>query len=92
MNTNIARLRAPQIAWHMRHGTFREVLVSQTIRPTSAEGDRVVDPEDELPDSFQLEALSEKRFGARWVRLSRLTRIAASDLDTAVNNRTVESR
>jgi hypothetical protein len=78
LNTSIARLRAPQIAWHMRHGTFREVLVSQVIRPTSARGDPVVDPDEVLPENFHLETVTEKRFGARWIRISRLKEIADS--------------
>ena len=75
LNTNIAPLRAEQIAWHMREGTFREVLVSQIIRPSSAQGEMVVDPEDQLPDSFKLETIAMKRFGARWSRISRVTSI-----------------
>lgn len=73
--TDVARHRGPEIAWHMKEGTFREVLVSQVIRPTSAEGDFAVDPDDELPDTFKLETLAMKRFGARWVRISRLLSI-----------------
>jgi hypothetical protein len=72
LNFEIARRRVPQIAWHMKQGTFREVLVSQMIRPSSADGDPVVDPDDELPASFELQTLAVKRFGARWVRISRL--------------------
>ena len=79
LNSSIARLRGPQIGWHMRQGTFREVLVSQVIRPTSAKGEPIVDPEDELPDDFRLETLAEKRFGARWIRISRLIEVASGD-------------
>jgi hypothetical protein len=79
VNTNIARLRGPQIAWHIRHGTFREVIVSQVIRPTSAKGEPVIDPDEELPENFHLETLAEKRFGARWIRISRLTEIESTD-------------
>ena len=83
LNTGIARLRAPQIAWHMRQGTFREVLVSQIIRPTSAEGDPVVDPEYELPESFHLETLAEKHFGTWWIRISRVNAIDVADANVA---------
>jgi hypothetical protein len=68
----MARQRAPEIAWHLQRGSFREVLVSQVVRPTTAAGDAGVDPADTLPDGFRLEAIERKRFGARWVRLSRL--------------------
>ncbi|MBI5693999.1 MAG: glycosyltransferase family 39 protein [Verrucomicrobia bacterium] len=75
INTPVARARGPQIAWHMRQGTFREVLVAQVVRPTSAQGDAGVDPEDELPPEFRLEPLDRKRFGMRWIRLSRLVAV-----------------
>jgi hypothetical protein len=76
--TDIARHRGAEIAWHIKEGTFREILVSQVIRPTSAAGDFAVDPQDELPESFKLEELAMKRFGARWVRISRLISIDSS--------------
>lgn len=75
INTPVARGRAAQIAWHMQQGTFREVLVAQVIRPTSANGDAGVEPGDELPPEFRLEPLERKRFGLRWIRLSRLVRV-----------------
>ncbi len=78
LNTSIARVRGPQIAWHLRQGTFKEVLVSQVVRPTSANGDPIVDPDEELPESFQLETITQKRFGARWIRISRLLGVAPS--------------
>ena len=46
--------------------------MAQALRPISSEGDRGVDPEDDLPANFHLETLAEKRFGGRWARLSRL--------------------
>lgn len=75
LNTNIAVHRAAEIAWHMKEGTFHEVLVAQVIRPTTEEGVPVVDPEERLPSSFQLETLEVKRFGARWIRISRVKNI-----------------
>lgn len=75
INTPVARGRAEQIAWHLRHGTFREVLVAQVVRPTSANGDAGIEPEDELPPEFRLEPIERKRFGMRWIRLSRLVGI-----------------
>ena len=52
-----------------------EVLVSQVLRPTSAKGEAIVDPDDELPENFRLETIAEKRFGARWIRISRVMEI-----------------
>ncbi len=75
VNTVLARVRSAQITWHMQQGTFREVLVSQVLRPTSAEGEAIVDPDEELPENFRLEMIAEKRFGARWLRISRVTEI-----------------
>ena len=34
-----------------------------------------VDPDDVLPENFRLEPITEKRFGGRWARLSRLIAI-----------------
>jgi hypothetical protein len=67
--------RASQIAWHMREGTFHEVLIAQVIRPTSIEGDLGVDPADATPENFKLEPLTQKRFGGRWIRISRVVKI-----------------
>jgi|LauGreDrversion4_2_1035121.scaffolds.fasta_scaffold09731_3 hypothetical protein len=75
VNLSVARLRGPELAWHLERGTFREVLVTQVIRPTSAEGFAAVDPADALPEGFRLETIDRKRFGARWVRLSRLVAV-----------------
>jgi Dolichyl-phosphate-mannose-protein mannosyltransferase len=73
--TSVGATRGAQIAYHMHEGTFKEVIVAQAMRPTSIEGDRGVDPEDELPASFHLETIVEKRFGGRWARLSRVIAI-----------------
>jgi hypothetical protein len=81
LNFEIARRRLPQIAWHLNQGTFREVIVSQMIRPTSANGDPVVDPDDELSGNFKLQTLAVKRFGSRWVRISRLERLDTPGTD-----------
>jgi hypothetical protein len=67
--------KGEQIRYHMGQGTFKEVLVTQAIRPTSANGDYGVDPEDAMPDSYHLETLAEKRFGMGLVRISRIVSI-----------------
>lgn len=73
----VGRQRGEQIAFHLKEGTFDEVIVAQALRPTSAEGDFGVAPEDVMPASYRLETIAEKRFGARWARLSRLVAIEA---------------
>jgi hypothetical protein len=72
---NIAMNKGADIRYHMGQGTFKEVIVSQAIRPTSAEGEMGVDPEDVMPSSFHLERIAEKRFGGRLDRLSRVVSI-----------------
>jgi hypothetical protein len=71
----VGRQRAAQIEYHLREGTFSEVIIAQALRPTSAQGDMGVDPDDLMPDSYHLETITEKRFGGRWARLSRLVAI-----------------
>ncbi|HVU25123.1 MAG TPA: glycosyltransferase family 39 protein [Opitutus sp.] len=70
--TGVARDRGEQIRWHMRHHTFDEVIVTQALRPTTADGNFGVDPDDVLPKNFRLETIAVKRFGGRMARLSRL--------------------
>ena len=71
----VGRQRSAQISYHLREGTFKEVIVAQALRPTSAKGDMGVDPDDLMPDSYHLEPIAEKRFGGRYARLSRLVSI-----------------
>jgi hypothetical protein len=73
--TAVARDRGEQIRWHMRQRTFDEVIVTQALRPTSAEGKFGVDPDDVLPGNFRLEPIAVKRFGNRMDRLSRLVAV-----------------
>lgn len=75
LNTGIARTRTAELAWHQELGTFREILVTRVLRPTTAEGDLILDPDDALPESFQLEPITRKRFGGRWIELCRLVAI-----------------
>ena len=72
---SVGRSRAEQIAFHLHEGTFREVIIAQALRPTSANGDMGIDPDDLMPDNFRLEPIAVKRFGGRWARLSRLVAI-----------------
>jgi hypothetical protein len=67
--------RGEQIRYHMGQGTFKEVLVVQTMRPTSPGGDYGVDPDDMMPAGYHMETVAEKRFGANLARLSRILSI-----------------
>ncbi|MBS0664163.1 MAG: glycosyltransferase family 39 protein [Verrucomicrobia bacterium] len=70
-----AKKRGDQIRYHLAQGTFREVLVTQALRPTTPEGRFGLDPDDELPPTFHLETLAIKRFGGRMERLSRIVSV-----------------
>ncbi len=67
--------KAADIRYHMGQDTFKEVLVTQAIRPTDADGDMGVDPNDLMPPSYHLETIAEKRFGGRLDRISRIVSI-----------------
>ncbi len=67
--------KGEQIRYHMGQGTFKDVLVSQALRPTSKDGDFGVDPDDLMPPSYHLQTIAEKRFGTRIARLSRIVSI-----------------
>jgi hypothetical protein len=67
--------KGEQIRYHMGQGTFKDVLVSQALRPTSKDGEFGVDPDDLMPPSYHLQTIAEKRFGMRIARLSRIVSI-----------------
>jgi hypothetical protein len=71
----VAATKGGDISYHMGQGTFSEVIVTQAIRPSTAEGGFGVDPEDLLPPSFHLEQIAEKQFGGRLDRMSRIVSI-----------------
>jgi hypothetical protein len=70
-----ARFMSDRVKFHLDHGTFQEVLVTQLLRPTGAEGHFVVDPKDLLPDDYVLEPVVERHIGARIARISRVVAI-----------------
>jgi hypothetical protein len=72
-----ARALQDRLRHHLARGTFGEILVMQTLRPTSVRGDHQIVPEEELPPGFKLEFVAEKRFGTKLARISRLTAIEA---------------
>lgn len=67
-----ARLVADRVQFNLRESMFREILVMQSFRPTTPEGDYAMVPEDKLPKGFELEYLAERRFGTKLTRISRL--------------------
>jgi hypothetical protein len=91
VNINVAALRAPQISWHLREGTFHDVFVAQVLRPTSIKGEMIVDPGDVLPPEFQLRTIAEKRFGGRWIRISALVEITPTSANRTVSPTNVSS-
>jgi hypothetical protein len=74
LNSAVAS-KGDDIRYHLSQDTFREVLVTQAIRPSTADGDMGVDPDDLLPPSFHLETIAQKRFGAGLDRISRIVSI-----------------
>ena len=77
--TAVASTRGPQLRYHMRAGTFSEVLVAQDLKPSTPDGDMGIDPKDVLPDSFKLKTLKIQRFGSRWTRISQLVDVDIPD-------------
>lgn len=73
------REKGAQLAFHLREGTFVEILVMQRMRATTPQGDFAVDAGEMLPPGFQLQPLVEKRFG---VTVDRISRLVSVDLGT----------
>ncbi len=84
-STTVRRLemRREGVEFHLRQGTFDEIIVTQTLRPLGAEGGFAVMPDDRLPPEFVLEPLAEWRIGARLQRVSRLREIKVDASDAA---------
>lgn len=70
-----ARLVADRIEYQMRMPSFQEILVFQTLRPTTIDGDHQLPPEERLPSYFKLEPIAMKRFGTKLSRISRLVAV-----------------
>ncbi len=68
-------LRKEALAFHLRHHSYQEILVTQTLVPTSAEGDLRVAQADVLPPEFVLEPVAERRIGSGLHRISILREI-----------------
>ena len=70
-----ARAVADRLAEHLQLPDFTEILVTQSMRPTSADGQYQLVPEEALPSWFHLELLAERRFGTKLARISRVVSI-----------------
>jgi hypothetical protein len=69
------RLVADRLQYQLEQHAFREILVFQSMRPTTINGDHELVPEDRLPPGFELELMAEKRFGTKIVHVSRLVSV-----------------
>lgn len=69
------RLVGDRLQYQLERKTFREILVMQSLRPTTVQGDHQLVPEDRLPPGFDLELVTEKRFGTKITRISRLVAV-----------------
>ncbi|MEO6992078.1 MAG: glycosyltransferase family 39 protein [Lacunisphaera sp.] len=65
-----------RLHYQIERHTFCEILVFQSLRPGSPEGDHELVPEDRVPAGFKLEVMTEKRFGTKIDRVSRLVAVA----------------
>ena len=70
-----SRAVADRLAEQLTMPDFSEILVTQTARPTTREGDYQILPEEALPGWFRLELLAERRFGTKLTRISRLVAV-----------------
>jgi hypothetical protein len=70
-----ARILQDRLQLHLARHTFGEILVMQSLRPTTSRGDHQLVPEEELPPGFRLELITEKRFGTKIARISRLVAV-----------------
>jgi hypothetical protein len=70
-----ARILQDRLRLHLDRKTFDEILVMQSLRPTTANGGHQIVPEEELPPGFALEFITEKRFGTKIARISRLVAV-----------------
>lgn len=68
-------LVADRLDYQLKAGAFREILVMQSLRPVSREGQHQLWPDDAVPAGFELEPLVEHRFGTKIIRISRLVAV-----------------
>ena len=70
-----SHLVADRMEENFREGTFQKILVMQSFRPTTAEGNYQMEPSDRLPKGFKIETLAERRFGTKLARISRVVAV-----------------
>ncbi|HVT72646.1 MAG TPA: glycosyltransferase family 39 protein [Lacunisphaera sp.] len=70
-----AGLVADRVQEQLEENTFTEILVMQSFRPSTPDGDHQLVPEDKLPKGFAIEPLAERRFGTKLTRISRLVSV-----------------
>jgi hypothetical protein len=73
-----ARILQDRLRHQLERNTFDEILVMQSLLPTTLSGDHRLVPEEELPPGFELEFIAEKRFGTKIARISRLVAVVES--------------
>jgi hypothetical protein len=79
-----ARLVADRVQSGLQESLFQEILVMQSFRPTTADGDYAMVPEDKLPPGFTLKSLAERRFGTKVTRISQLVGVDLPPAGTKV--------
>jgi uncharacterized membrane protein len=72
---NRARMYEDRLRYQLREGVFKEILITQELRPTSIQGQHQIVPEDLMPASFHLETVAVRRFGTKLIKISRLIAI-----------------
>ncbi|MCW5549100.1 MAG: glycosyltransferase family 39 protein [Opitutaceae bacterium] len=70
-----ARLVPDRLQRQLADGYINEILVMQSLRPTSVHGQHELVPEEILPAGYRLELVAEKRFGTKLARVSRLVAV-----------------
>lgn len=76
--------RKPEgLLFHLRHHTFDEILVTETLHPAGPEGGFITSAEHALPRGYVLEQIAERRIGGRLQRISVLREIKADELKPA---------
>jgi hypothetical protein len=70
-----AGLVADRLQAQLQDAVFTEILIMQSFRPTTPDGDHQMSPTDRLPKGFEIELLAERRFGTKITRISRLVAV-----------------
>jgi len=69
-------VRPESLSFHLKHHTFDEIIVTQTLEPVS-DGGFWITPEHRLPPNYVLEKIAERRIGTKLRRMSLLKEIKA---------------